>query len=80
MPEGKPMTKVLVFGGKTGWIGGKMHDLCKEKGASLLLLFGLLLALEKHRRKDISAVKRRGFPITCRYIYIYISGEFLVNL
>lgn len=27
----KPMTKVLVFGGKTGWIGGKMVDLCKEK-------------------------------------------------
>ena len=36
MPEGKPMTKVLIFGGKTGWIGGKMYDLCKEKGAFLL--------------------------------------------
>jgi len=30
--QDKPMTKVLVFGGKTGWIGGKMYDLCKEKG------------------------------------------------
>jgi hypothetical protein len=28
----KPMTKVLIFGGKTGWIGGMMHDMCKEKG------------------------------------------------
>lgn len=26
------MKKVLVFGGKTGWIGGLMVDLCKEKG------------------------------------------------
>ena len=33
MSTEKPMTKVLIFGGKTGWIGGKMHDLCKEKGA-----------------------------------------------
>lgn len=30
------MTKVLVFGGKTGWIGGKMYDLCKEKGIEVL--------------------------------------------
>lgn len=28
----KPMTKVLIFGGKTGWIGGLMHDMCQEKG------------------------------------------------
>ena len=27
------MTKVLIYGGKTGWIGGLMHDLIKEKGA-----------------------------------------------
>lgn len=26
------MTKVLIYGGKTGWIGGLMHELCKEKG------------------------------------------------
>lgn len=30
--EPKPMTKVLIFGGKTGWIGGLMYDLCVEKG------------------------------------------------
>lgn len=30
--ENKEMTKVLIFGGKTGWIGGKMHEYCKEKG------------------------------------------------
>lgn len=34
--EGKPMTKVLIFGGKTGWIGGKMNDLCKEKGIEVI--------------------------------------------
>jgi len=34
----KPITKVLIFGGKTGWIGGKMHDYCKEKGVYLLAL------------------------------------------
>jgi len=28
----KPMTKVLIYGGKTGWIGAMMHDMCKEQG------------------------------------------------
>lgn len=28
----KEMTKVLIYGGKTGWIGGLMNELCKEKG------------------------------------------------
>jgi hypothetical protein len=32
MTETKPMTTVLVFGGKTGWIGGLMVTMCKEKG------------------------------------------------
>jgi len=32
MSDAKPMTKVLVWGGKTGWIGGKMVAMCKEKG------------------------------------------------
>jgi hypothetical protein len=32
MSEPKPMTKVLIYGGKTGWIGGKMYTLCKEHG------------------------------------------------
>jgi len=34
MKETKEMTRVLIFGGKTGWIGGMMHDLCKEKGTT----------------------------------------------
>jgi len=34
----KPMTKVLIFGGKTGWIGGMMHDMCKEKGRFWLVI------------------------------------------
>ena len=33
----KPMTKVLIYGGKTGWIGGLMYDLCKEKGTCVLI-------------------------------------------
>jgi hypothetical protein len=31
MSEGKPMTGVIIYGGKTGWIGGLMHQLLKEK-------------------------------------------------
>lgn len=30
--EIKNIKKVLIYGGKTGWIGGIMHDMCKEKG------------------------------------------------
>jgi hypothetical protein len=33
------MTKVLIYGGKTGWIGGLMFNLCKEKGAYHLSLW-----------------------------------------
>ena len=29
------MTCVLIFGGKTGWIGQMMNELCKEKGITL---------------------------------------------
>jgi len=32
----KPMTKVLIFGGKTGWIGGKMNEYCKEQGIEVI--------------------------------------------
>jgi len=31
------MTKVLIYGGKTGWIGGLMADLCKEKEIEYVL-------------------------------------------
>lgn len=37
--EVKPMTKVLVYGGKTGWIGGLMYDMCKEKGMCYYSIF-----------------------------------------
>lgn len=30
--ESKPMTKVLIYGGKTGWIGGLMAEMCKKEG------------------------------------------------
>ena len=30
--EAKEMKKVLIFGGKTGWIGGMMGDLVKKEG------------------------------------------------
>jgi hypothetical protein len=32
------MKRVLVFGGKTGWIGGLMVDLCKEQGKIIILV------------------------------------------
>jgi hypothetical protein len=38
----KPMTKVLIYGGNTGWIGGLMHDMCKEKGTLLSLQRSLM--------------------------------------
>ena len=28
----QPMKKVLIYGGKTGYIGGKLYELCKEQG------------------------------------------------
>jgi len=31
-----PMTKVLVYGGKTGWIGLKMIGFCKEQGIEVI--------------------------------------------
>jgi hypothetical protein len=39
MTTPKAMTKVLIFGGKTGWIGGMMHAMCKEKGNVFFFLF-----------------------------------------
>lgn len=30
--EAKEMKRVLIFGGKTGWIGGMMGDLVKKEG------------------------------------------------
>jgi 3,5-epimerase/4-reductase len=32
MGEIDKITKVLIYGGKTGWIGGIMHAMCQEKG------------------------------------------------
>jgi len=32
--EQTPMKRVLVFGGKTGWIGGKMAELLEKNGVS----------------------------------------------
>jgi len=37
MVEKTPVKKVLIFGGKTGWIGGKMAELCEEKGIEVVL-------------------------------------------
>lgn len=42
MVQVKPMTKVLIYGGKTGWIGGMMYDMCKAEGT-------LLVRLRRHR-------------------------------
>jgi hypothetical protein len=32
MTDSTPMTKVLIFGGKTGWIGGMMYQNCMDQG------------------------------------------------
>ena len=34
MTQGKPITRVLIYGGKTGWIGGMMADLIRKNGES----------------------------------------------
>jgi NADPH:quinone reductase-like Zn-dependent oxidoreductase len=36
MTDPTPMTKVLIFGGKTGWIGQMMYQLCKEQGKYII--------------------------------------------
>ena len=41
------MTKVLIFGGKTGWIGQMMHKLCEEQGT---------LSIVEHFLRYLSAV------------------------
>ena len=32
MTDAKPMKRVLIFGGKTGWIGQMMAELIKKEG------------------------------------------------
>ena len=34
----KPTTKVLVFGGKTGWIGGLMCDMIGKEGTVMAVI------------------------------------------
>lgn len=46
----KPMTKVLVFGGKTGWIGGKLLELLKEEGIE-----GIAAESRIENREDVAA-------------------------
>eukprot|EP00560_Eucampia_antarctica_P009037 CAMPEP_0197828304 /NCGR_PEP_ID=MMETSP1437-20131217/4895_1 /TAXON_ID=49252 ORGANISM="Eucampia antarctica, Strain CCMP1452" /NCGR_SAMPLE_ID=MMETSP1437 /ASSEMBLY_ACC=CAM_ASM_001096 /LENGTH=317 /DNA_ID=CAMNT_0043429473 /DNA_START=83 /DNA_END=1036 /DNA_ORIENTATION=+ len=38
--EPVPMTKVLIYGGKTGWIGGMLHDLMKKNYADVEVVLG----------------------------------------
>ena len=35
--DAKPMERVLIFGGKTGWIGQLMADLVKKEGKGMLV-------------------------------------------
>mmetsp|Transcript_18468 Transcript_18468/g.38637 ORF Transcript_18468/g.38637 Transcript_18468/m.38637 type:complete len:326 (-) Transcript_18468:196-1173(-) len=37
MASPTPLTKALIYGGKTGWIGGKMAVLLKEEGVEVVL-------------------------------------------
>lgn len=34
------MTKALIYGGKTGWIGGKLHEMMKEKYPNVEIVLG----------------------------------------
>ena len=53
--ENKVMKKVLVFGGKTGWIGGLMVDMIKGEGA--LEFFG--------GHDGESCLQKRGHSLHC---------------
>ena len=35
--DSKPMERVLIFGGKTGWIGQLMADLVKKEGEGIFV-------------------------------------------
>ena len=37
--EPAPMTKVLIFGGKTGWIGGLMAELVNKKEGTCTYMY-----------------------------------------
>jgi hypothetical protein len=44
--ENKVMKKVLVFGGKTGWIGGIMVDMLGKEG-TVMMEFLVIYLLKK---------------------------------
>jgi hypothetical protein len=48
--ESKEMKKVLVFGGRTGWIGGLMVEMAKKDGTVMIIclswgLFGFFFVM-----------------------------------
>ena len=81
----KPMTKVLIYGGKTGWIGGLMYDMCKEKGTCRLTLayvlpvfaivtFDALLSTRSVALKDVSSdIVRCVFVCPTTYLCFAIT-------
>eukprot|EP00555_Chaetoceros_dichaeta_P002485 CAMPEP_0198251942 /NCGR_PEP_ID=MMETSP1447-20131203/2599_1 /TAXON_ID=420782 /ORGANISM="Chaetoceros dichaeta, Strain CCMP1751" /LENGTH=313 /DNA_ID=CAMNT_0043937071 /DNA_START=55 /DNA_END=996 /DNA_ORIENTATION=+ len=51
------MTKVLIFGGKTGWIGGLMADLIKEKEGVELFLADSRVENREDVAKELDEIK-----------------------
>ncbi len=41
------MKKVLVFGGKTGWIGGLMVEMLAKEGTVMRMLMRMLMRMNK---------------------------------
>lgn len=69
----KPMTKVLIYGGKTGWIGGLMYDMCKEKGTSA----------DISNRSDVSVImilKKSSYDALYNYFTPSLSHVLLPTL
>lgn len=75
MTESKEMKRVLVFGGKTGWIGGMMCDLIKEEGASnvgknCLGIVPMVIAAQGTEKESMYAFMRSHLtlflPLDCR--------------
>jgi dTDP-4-dehydrorhamnose reductase len=57
MSEAKPMTRVLIYGGKTGWIGGMMADLIKKHDDIELFLGDARLENRETLAKELDTVQ-----------------------
>ena len=78
------MKKVLVFGGKTGWIGGLMCEMLAKEGTVMLVgeTVGTLVLcriLSSGRRKQYTANTNLSHPRFCFLFWICLHFLTLCN-